>query len=123
MTEQEFERWINAYIDIYSSNSEVDEFHPHYWAIEHFVDLEADHPEVIWAAIITILKKAPAERVLANLASGPLEELIELHGTEYISRIEKEAQENPPFRSLLHGVWETTNPAIWARVVRARLDS
>jgi len=123
MDKEAFKQWVEAYIDIYSGKDEFDEHHPHYWAIEKFVDQEADFPAVNWAAILTILSATPPERVLANLASGPLEELIELHGEEYIERIEAECRTNPEFRRLLHGVWETTNSEIWARVVKARLNS
>ncbi|MBT3532029.1 MAG: hypothetical protein HOF74_08070 [Gammaproteobacteria bacterium] len=123
MTEEEFHNWVAAYIEIYSGKEEFDEFHPQYWAIEKFVDLEADSPEICWAAVLIILRNNPDERVLANLAAGPLEELIELHGNDFIDRIEKESRSSPLFRSMLQGVWETTDEVIWNRVLKARLDS
>lgn len=122
MNKEDFDNWVAAYIVLFDSNNDPDENHPSYWAIERFVDLEADSPEDCWAAILSIVAKNPSARILANLASGPMEELLELHGNEYIDRIEKEARINADFRNLLHNVWEITNETIWRRILRARLD-
>ncbi|MBT8147055.1 MAG: hypothetical protein KJN90_09390 [Gammaproteobacteria bacterium] len=122
MDKSSFDKWVEAYIDLYDNNDVPDENHPSYWAVERFVDLEADFPEDCWAAILSIVAKRPTPRILANLASGPMEELLELHGNEFIERIEKEARTNPDFRNMLHSVWEITNEAIWRRLLRVRLD-
>jgi len=122
MNEEDFDNWITAYIEVYDSNGDRDENHPSYWAIERFVDLEAEFPEICWVAILTIVAKNPSQRILDNLASGPMEELLELHGAEFIDRIEKEARANPSFQNLLQSVWEITNKALWERILRARLD-
>ena len=122
MKKEDFDNWVAAYIDIFSNQDEPDERHPSYWAIEQFADFEADYPEECWNAMLSIVAKEPTPRILANLAAGPMEELLELHGSDYIDRIEKEARINPDFRNLLHSVWEITNKSIWKRVLRARLD-
>lgn len=122
MAVEDIDEWVDAYISIYESNDPVGEEHPCYWAIEKFVDLEADFPELCWQAINEIIEKKPTKRVLANLAAGPLEELVELHGPDYIDRIEKVAQSSSDFRVLLRELWETTDEAIWARLLRARTD-
>jgi len=122
MNEEDFDNWITAYIDVYDNNGDRDENHPSYWAIERFVDLEAEFPETCWVAILTIVAKKPSQRILDNLASGPMEELLELHGAEFIDRIEKEARANLGFRNLLQNVWEITNKGLWERILRARFD-
>jgi len=71
---------------------------------------------------LTIVAKKPSQRILDNLASGPMEELLELHGAEFIDRIEKEARANLGFRNLLQNVWEITNKGLWERILRARFD-
>lgn len=116
------DEWVDAYISVYDSNDSLDEEHPCYWAIEKFADLEAGFPELCWQAIREIVERQPAHKILANLAAGPLEELVELHGPEYIDRIEKEAQSSSSFRVLLRELWETTNETIWSRILRARAD-
>ena len=123
MENEELEKWVDAYIEVYDHEEIVDEFHPCYWAVEKFADLEADAPEFCWEAMKSILAKSSSERVLTNIALGPMEELIELHGADYIGKIEKEAQTNLNFREMLRAVLETTNEEVWNRVLRARTDA
>ena len=122
MIEEDLDKWINAYISVYDGDDPIDEEHPCYWAVEKFADLEADSPQLCWQAIIGIVEGVPQHRVLANLASGPMEELVELHGLEYIDKIESQARSSSDFRVLLRELWETTNSAIWTRILHARAD-
>ena len=77
-------------------------------------------PEEYFAAILEVLRRNPGDKVLAVLAAGPLEDLINHHGPQYIERIEAESNINPQFRRLLGGVWEGSTPEIWACVERVR---
>ena len=81
-----------------------------------------EHPDLNWAAMLQIVSKTSSEAVMLALAAGPLEELVELHGEEYIGKIEKVAQSNLDFRLLLRELLETTNKDIWNRILRARSD-
>ncbi len=114
--------WVDAYIEVHKSDNSRNEDHPCYWAVEKFADLEMDYPDLTWAAMLQIIAKSSSSTVISNLASGPLEELVELHGVEYIRNIEKEAQTNLNFRILLRELWETTDKNIWNRILRARSD-
>jgi hypothetical protein len=75
---------------------------------------------------LQIDKPRPDEEItqhgIHRLAAGPLEELIELHGVEYIDHIEKTAQTNLNFRLVLRKLIETTDKNIWSRILRARSD-
>ena len=118
----ELNKWVDAYIEVHESGNSADEHHSCYWAIEKFADMEMDHPDLNWAAMLQIVSKTTSDSVLHALADGPLEELVELHGEEYISKIEKVAQSNLDFRLLLRELIETTNKDIWNRILRARSD-
>ena len=122
MEMEELNAWVNAYIDVQESENPSDENHPSYWAIERFADLEMHHPDLNWAAMLQIISLTTSDKVVYSLASGPLEELVELHGMEYIDKIEKAAQSNLNFRLLLRALIETTDKNIWARILRARSD-
>ncbi len=50
------------------------------------------------------------------LAAGPLEDLIEYHGPDFIGRIEDEARRSAIFRELLGEVWESSTPEVWGRI-------
>ena len=81
-----------------------------------------DFPDLNWAAMLQIISTTTSDSVIQSLAEGPLEELVELHGVEYIDKIEKEAQSNLNFRLLLRELIETTDKTIWNRILRARSD-
>ncbi len=118
----ELNEWVDAYIEVHESDNSSNEHHACYWAIEKFADLEMSHPDSIWAAMLQIISLSTSQNVIRNLAHGPLEELVELHGVEYIDLIEKTAQTNLNFRLLLRELIETTDKNIWSRILRARSD-
>jgi hypothetical protein len=123
MKNDDLDDWINTYILAQESSESIHENHPHFWAIERFIDSPNEAPEECWEAILGVLNREPSQKVIAVLAAGPLEDLIEAHGAEYIERVEYEARKNPRFRHLLGGVWESGTPEIWKRVEQARVKA
>ena len=121
MTADEIERWALAYIEFQvDTKRRLNAGHPCWWAVERFMD--EPEAERSWIAILAILAKRPPDDVIAILAAGPLEDLIECAGPQYIDRIEVEARRNPAFRRLLGGVWKSSTAEVWARVEAARGD-
>ena len=77
--------------------------------------------ELLWQFILLAYKREMSDRVFADLAAGPLEDLIADAGPAFIDRIETESRQNPKFRHLLGGVWrDSSNPDIWARIENIR---
>jgi hypothetical protein len=93
---------------------------PEFWAVMELDDMATDNPEAAWPLILELLKQPLVENAFGGLAAGPLEDLIEYHGPEFIGRIETEARINPKFRRLLGGVWQSSTPDVWARIEAAR---
>jgi hypothetical protein len=120
MTPQDLQNWATAYIEAQNSDERIHENHRLWWPIGRFFELELEHPEDCWAGILAVLWREPSEKVLGVLAAGPLEDLIQNHGEHFIERIEAEAKTDPAFRALLHGVWESGTPEVWARIQKAR---
>ena len=86
-------------------------------------DVVHEEPEVAWPAILQILQQELTEDQMAVLAAGPLEDLLVVHGPEFIDRVESEAARNPRFNHLLGGVWKNEiEPDIWQRVQKARKE-
>ena len=82
------------------------------WTVEH-------HPARAWEAIMKVTEDPRAKTFLGLLAAGPLEDLLALHGDEYIDQVEAAAYENPTFARMLLGVAKfTMSDAIWERVQR-----
>jgi hypothetical protein len=118
----EIEEWATAYIDATLSPDQLKPGYELWWAIERFI-LNAHDPskaEDCWSAILEVLSRNPPQSVLDVLAAGPLEDLISYHGDAFIDRIELMARQEPAFRLLLRGVWESGPPELWARVQLAQ---
>ncbi|WP_407067648.1 DUF6869 domain-containing protein [Marilutibacter alkalisoli] len=121
MDSQAIKDWATSYIALQQDSGRSLEGHPLFWAAEHFM-LPGDSAsaEDCWAAILEILSRNPPESVIGALAAGPLEDLIDASGPEFIERIELQARRDPAFRHMLGGVWASSTPSIWSRVEAAR---
>ena len=76
---------------------------------------------MLWKFILKTYKRNLSEQTLADLAAGPLEDLIADFGAQYIEQIEDLARKDARFNHLLGGVWQRGGPKdIWARVVHVR---
>jgi hypothetical protein len=121
MTRDEIEAWAAAYIELLREPGKYDARHPLSWAVSRFQERGGDvSPDDCWAAILEIVARDPSDESVAILAAGPLEDLINHHGPEFIDRIELESRRNPAFRHLLGGVWRASTPEVWARIEKAR---
>ena len=121
MTRDEISAWASAYIDAQQDPTLFERGNTLWWAVDKFMHgSSCASPEDCWAAILEVLSRNPPDKVLGVLAAGPLEDLIDDHGPEYIGHIETEARRNASFRQLLGGVWKSSTPEVWARVQKAR---
>jgi hypothetical protein len=96
---------------------------PEFWAVTKLDELAHEEPDTAWLLILELLRQPLVDNALGCLAAGPLEDLIEYHGPDVIERIELEARAQPKFRHLLGGVWESSTPEVWQRVLAVRGDS
>lgn len=77
--------------------------------------------ETVWQAILRIMQRELTAEQVALLAAGPVEDLLALHGVQFIDRFEAEARRTPAFARVLCGVWRRDIPEeIWWRVEAAR---
>lgn len=77
--------------------------------------------EAVWQAVLRIMQRELSEEQISLLAAGPVEDLLALHGAQFIDRIEAEARRSPAFAHVLGGVWQRDiPPEIWQRVEAAR---
>ena len=122
MTDDEIEKWARAYVDAELDPTLLtEEEHPLFWAVERFMYVGDDvDPWDCWKAILCILAMNPPDKVIGNLAAGPLEDLIEQCGEEFIDMVELEAHRNPSFRHLLGGVWKSSTTDVWTRIENCR---
>ncbi|MEZ0224724.1 MAG: DUF6869 domain-containing protein [Alphaproteobacteria bacterium] len=70
--------------------------------LEEMVD---NDPENAWLVIDSARGMAQDDLMLANIAAGPLEDLLWLHGEKFIDRFEELAKKDEHFAFLMTGVW------------------
>ena len=76
-----------------------------FWAWEAVEALVRERPEDGWSIITRLVELSPDDRILANVAAGPLENLLNLHAYEFIDRIEEKTRDDAKFRRCVSGVW------------------
>jgi len=88
-----------------------------FWAATRASELSRSDPEAALAFIQEVRRRDSSSRVLANLAAGPLEDLLVYHGADVIDRVEALAAADPAFRQLLAGVWQNAiRGDVWQRI-------
>ncbi len=81
------------------------------WSSDEFIELANQTPEVAWECILGVIEAECRDDILANLAEGPLEDLLAEHGSRFIDRIENMSRENIVFARLVKHVWVEAIPA------------
>jgi hypothetical protein len=77
---------------------------PLFVACSELDDLIHSAPEEAWTVTLELVESAPDDRVLANVAAGPLEDLL-TKSDRFLDRAEIQARRDPKFRRCLTGVW------------------
>lgn len=87
-------------------------------ALDQLIKTDCDKA---WLVILEICKHAKSDLDLANLAAGPLEDLLVKHGAKIIERVEQHSAINSKFKETLSGIWKNAIPDdIWCRIEKAR---
>jgi len=126
MNDVERDALVDAYIERYAKRIVLGpdnvfiEQDLNLWAEERFQSLTWSDPEQLWLLILRVLEKTDKPDVLAMLAAGPLEVLIEYHGPNFIDRIEERAKSDAAFREVLWGLWPSSSSPVASRVEAAR---
>lgn len=89
-----------------------------FWAFEEACELLSRDPERLWRITLQLIEQAPDDAALAYVAAGPLEDILALHGPEFIERVEALARRDSRFLLALASVWGQVRirPEIRARV-------
>jgi len=90
------DNWIEAHL-----KSEITEFD------EMSSDNNTDEYLDIILIILEKIDSNTKNKLFSLLAAGPLEELLQENGTKIINRVTVLARQNPEFRLLLNGVWDS----------------
>ena len=119
--DQKLEALANAWIRFHEiaalSGQDSKEAKAFFWAYEEFDALCDENLSQAIDLVRRILDLTQNDFVLANLAAGPLEDILCRHGPEMISKVELLAKRDPRFRQLLRGVWRNTiDEHVWKKL-------
>ena len=101
---------------------------------QSMVELPQEHPQLAWDAIKCVAgeysegdlfttEDTEAKQVLGLVAAGPLEDLLGLHGEDFIGRIEVEAQRDRRIAWMLGGMYQfLMSDEVWARTRRVAVE-
>lgn len=123
-TDNKISDLVSAYITRYAEmhvwvNGVLEERDINYWAYETLGKLVQNAPEQALAVIAKILAVTDDDYVLSNLATGPLEDLLRMHGPLVIAEIEERSRQDERFRALLAQVDRVFSDELWVRIEAA----
>ena len=89
-----------------------------FWAFDALSDLCSNSPNECLHVIEEIFAiESSSNLIIANLAAGPLEDLLVQHGDLMIEKIVNIAESNPLWRKMLGAVWQNDiKDHVWSRL-------
>src|SRR3954452_14769854 len=93
------------------------------WSYSALVDLCTQNPEAAWFVLLRILALVEGDEMLQTIGAGPLEDLLKMHSSTLVARVEAEAAINPKLRTALASVWlARSDDPVTARLVAIGCD-
>lgn len=90
-----------------------------FWAYETLDKICRNEPERCLAVLEGIVAASESEIVLANLAAGPVENLLVRHGSAVVDSIVGRARADARWRKVLGAVWRNNmDDAVWEEIRR-----
>src|SRR5947199_6157516 len=77
---------------------------------KNLYDLIQRDPERAWRIVQIMWRHDSSDKNLANIAAGPLEDILVYHGAKFIERIEDIAKKEPTFKKMLGAVSQNDIP-------------
>ncbi|MBA2731406.1 MAG: hypothetical protein H0U54_00795 [Acidobacteria bacterium] len=107
MDNSELQKVVDAWIAGQDAEEGSPPYKSNWWAIERVIDWGVLNykPELLWRFILAALQQELSDSVVGNIAAGPLEDLLDKHGPDYIDRVEALARKDERFNHMLGGVW------------------
>lgn len=97
------------------------------WAYNQVDDMVIDRPEETWKLMLAVRRLDRSEMIEQILAAAVFEDLMALHGSKLIDRVEAEARRNPSFLGVILASYKVNmSDQVWDRlkaIVRSSVDT
>jgi hypothetical protein len=107
--------FVQSWLTIQDTLAGSEPYEQNFWAHDELADLCESKPQDAWEVIVALVEAANSEPLLEAIGAGPLQDLMALHGEDYIARVEQEAAGNARFRRAMAGAWlDADDTPVWA---------
>ncbi|MEM8634997.1 MAG: DUF6869 domain-containing protein [Pseudomonadota bacterium] len=109
---------LETLVDQWLLDQKVQENTENTSAIERVMDMTRNaSPQTQLSFVEQAIEKAETDNQLANIAAGPLEDLLVHHGSEVIDDVVIASRQSPKFRRTMTGVWQQNMPDdVWQKI-------
>jgi hypothetical protein len=94
-----------SWISLHHSKTNSKEYDENFWSFEKMSDYCRKNPEYAWKIIIEIYENNPGEKIISNVAAGPLEDLLVNNGNFVLKWVNQYCLNNADFVNVLKMVW------------------
>lgn len=117
MKEAKYANIVSAWIAMHSAPHGSSVYAENFWAYEELNSLCAESPNECLALIASIINVDSSDIILANLAAGPLEDLLVKHGLRVVDDVVNFAKLNPVWGKMLGAVWKNDiDDSVWRKI-------
>lgn len=115
----ELEEVVVSWIRLQTVERNSQEYENEFWSFEKLDEFCRTEPEDAWRVIVEIYRRLPDERVISNLAAGPVEDLLVHHGHRTLVWIRRYCADDSGFVELLKMVWKNSiSEEVWGGITR-----
>lgn len=94
------------WIEFTQLNKDDPQYHIKFYIWEEVYEITHSDFARGYELILSILKQTEDELVLANLAAGPIEDLLSNFANDGLARLTKDVKKNGKLKRTLQGVWQ-----------------
>lgn len=107
---------VQSWMAIQDNLGGSEAYESNFWAHEELADLSEHTPRDAWEVILALVEAAKSDELLEAIGAGPLQDLMTLHGEQFISRLEHEAMANRRLRKAMASAWlDADDTPVWKK--------
>lgn len=113
----EIKEVAKAWVEMWDIDIDAPERKQYEWVDDYEYEVVYEKPDQALDLVLEILKQPISNKTKEVLAAGPLEQVLAVHGSKIIQRVEQLAKTNQKFANLLGGVWQNDmSEEVWKRI-------
>jgi hypothetical protein len=115
----EFEQIAVSWINLHHAELNSDEYIEEFWSFDKLSDFCRKRPHDSWKVIVEIYERNSGNKVISNLAAGPIEDLLVYHGNLALILIDQYCHEEHKFVEVMKLIWKNSmSDEVWGQLQR-----